>query len=87
MEITKEMLKSGNVFHCDTEEKQNELFNKLDKMGCKWAGGKPLLEENYYDYYKDQTCYSFWNDMELCFEDVDYYNKEGTKIMEYTLDE
>lgn len=49
----------GNlVIRCKTEEEANKLLNAFDKLGKTWCIGTSYLENNYWDNYKENTCYS-----------------------------
>lgn len=67
------------AIHCDTIEKAKVLLNAFDSYGKKWANNKKYIEENYYDSYKDKTCYG----NNGFFADVDYYTNNDVKIYEF----
>lgn len=59
------------VIHCDTEENANTLLKAFDKLGKKWSSVKSYLENNYWRYYKEETCYTnegTYNDKEWCLD-------------------
>lgn len=70
------------AIHCDTEEKANELLKAFDKLGKKWANGISYLDVNFWDKYKEKTCYKnsgFYGSCDYCctvyeFDDVDLDN-------------
>lgn len=49
---------SKTVIHCDTEEKANDLLKYLDEQGIIWRIGDRLTENNYWEDYKERTCYN-----------------------------
>lgn len=73
----------GKVVHCDTEEKANEFLALADSVGYKWVDGKSLIEENFWEEYKKETCYEVKKGgFRYC--DVDFY-KNNYQIIEYQL--
>lgn len=51
--------KGNYVMHCKTEEEAKDFCNYLDSLGRKWCNNKKYTEENYWQYYQDETCYDF----------------------------
>lgn len=49
------------VINCDTEEKANDLLEYLDEQGIIWRVGDRLTENNYWEDYKELTCYNYEN--------------------------
>lgn len=47
-----------NVIHCKTYEKAKKLLKKFDEMGKKWCNGKSYLEQDNYQWYGEETCYT-----------------------------
>ncbi len=53
-----ELLTNQNtVFHCETEIITNEFLKILHEHGLKWDNGISYLEINFWDRYKENTCY------------------------------
>ena len=82
MEI-KNLIKENVVFHCDTEEKANELLKKAHELGYKWQYGFSYLDNNYYIKCEEDTCYYI---NQGSYGGLGYYIDEGFKIIEYVLD-
>ena len=53
--------KSKYVMHCDTAEKANIFCKYLHKLGRKWFGGQSYASNSYWDAFKEDTCYDFWD--------------------------
>lgn len=47
-----------NVIHCDTREKAHRLLKRFDELGKKWCNGKSYLEQDNYNCYGEDTCYT-----------------------------
>ena len=87
MKLTKEMLYTGTVFHCDTEEKANELLSKLHELGFSWKCGQSLMsEDNCYYINRINNCYEIYSDKTTSYGGYDFYFKNNYKIIEYVLD-
>lgn len=82
MEI-KDLIKENVAFHCDTEEKANELLKKAHDLGYKWNSGYSYLEKSNYDKCEEDTCYFI---AEGSYGSYSYSKDEGYKIIEYILD-
>lgn len=59
MKFNIEDYKGNYVIHCKTEEEAKDFCNYLDSLGRKWCNNKKYTEENYWQYYQDETCYDF----------------------------
>lgn len=46
------------AIHCDNLSYANILLKYFNKLGKKWNDGKSYLEDNQWDKYKSDTCYS-----------------------------
>ena len=86
MELTSEMFYVETVFHCDTEEKANELLHKLHQLGYKWSDNELLTDFNNYNKYNRGSCYKIYNNKYITSQYYEYYHKRGNKIIEYVLD-
>jgi len=76
----------GKVFHCPTEELANEFLMIAHKQGWSWSSwsmGKPLVEENYWDDYKENTCYILLKNKTVMFSEIDFYEKGNYTIIEF----
>lgn len=80
--------------HCDTVEKANDFLEQANQHGLTWCSGDPIVfGENYYHYFKYNTCYHFVylkgifdadDGLENC--DLDTYTHEGCEIVEWEID-
>lgn len=68
------------AIHLKTKE-QSIIFSKeADKLGRKWISKSSYLEFNFWDTYKERTCY----DNRGCFSEVSYYNaSENWKVLNF----
>ena len=69
------------VMHCKTKEEARAFCQYLDNVGRKWLSGERYKNKEYWDVYREKTCYSFNND---CYTDIDYYKKENYTILEWS---
>lgn len=69
------------AIHCDTEEKTRKLCKAFDKMGKEWtgSGSKSYLKDNYWQFYKEETCYS--NKGRFCSKE--FYLNKNCKVYEF----
>lgn len=51
--------KGKYVMHCKTEEEAEIFCKYLHSIGYKWANGDFYLSKNYWNDYKESTCYDF----------------------------
>ena len=72
----------GKAVHCDTEEKANEFLALADSVGYRWIGGKSLIEENFWEVYKEETCYEVKKGG-FMYRDVDYFKNDNYEIIKY----
>ena len=72
--------------HCDTEEKAKAYFTLEDSLGTVWGSGEKLSETDW-DCYKKETCYSLFKDGTLVIGELDWYKRNGYKIVEFELDD
>lgn len=80
-------LKINTLYHCDTEEKANELLNKLHDLGYKWSNDNAsLLDINEYENFGSKTCYSIEENKKLLCGHKDVLIELGYKVTEYELD-
>lgn len=67
------------AIHCDTESKANELLKAFDKIGKKWDDNKSYLNENNWNEYEEETCYTNYN----LYGNRDFYKDIGCSIYEF----
>ncbi len=67
------------AIHCKTEEEANELSKAFDKIGERWLNGKSYLETNFWNEYRENTCYDNMNK----FAFIKWYKKHYYKIYEF----
>lgn len=80
------------IFHCDTQEKAREFYDKISRFGVLWLlGGK--LKESYWDIYRKNTCYKIYYNSDgdpiyICCANYKYYANDDAKyrVIEYQLD-
>lgn len=69
------------VMHCKTKEEARAFCQYLDNVGRKWLSGERYKNKEYWNVYREKTCYSFNND---CYTGIDYYKKENYTIREWS---
>ena len=74
----------GKAVHCDTEEKANEFLALADSVGYKWSSGTSLREENCWELYKEETCYSV-EEGGFMFSHTSYFIRGIYRVIEYQL--
>lgn len=67
------------VIHCKTEEKASELLKAFDKMGKSWGDGTSYLETNFWNTYRENTCYDNMNK----FAFIKWYKSHYYKVYEF----
>lgn len=73
--------KGNYVMHCKTEEETEEFCEVMHNAGMKWSSGSSYLNMNYYEDYKERTCYEF---NEGCFGSKEYFMSVDYKILEWS---
>lgn len=71
------------AIHCNTREKANDFSKFLDSFGITWSSKTSPIEHNYWEVYKEDTCYTVYNILYYC--NVDYYRDKGCKIYEWEI--
>ena len=79
--ITLKEFFEGNkiAIHCDTHEKAKKLLSEFDKLGKSWRSGASYLKYDFWDDFKEFTCYG--NSGE--FGSVGTYSDKGCTIYEF----
>ena len=72
----------NKVVHCDTEEKANHFLALADSVGYKWSSGTSLREENCWELYKEETCYSV-EEGGFMFSPTSYFIRGIYQVIEY----
>ena len=72
------------VVHTPTEKQAITLLTELDKRGYKWESGMKLTSAICYEVEKENTCYHFGLDKEVCFSPLEFYQKCECTIIEFT---
>ncbi|HBS10668.1 MAG TPA: hypothetical protein DEA28_02965 [Firmicutes bacterium] len=67
------------AIHCDTEEKADKLLEAFDKYGESWSVDSRYTDINYWNEYKEKTCYD--NDIAYC--DINSYKEDNYTIYEF----
>lgn len=71
---------------CKTEELANEFLALTASFGYKWFSGKKLTDNNYWQQYKENTCYhysQFFGDTGLTYCDKDYFIDSKIEVVEF----
>lgn len=74
-------LKENEVVHCKTEKQAKKVLKIANKLGLTWYSGKSLLENNYWDNNKENTCYSFINNRYSACSGLGFHKTEGSYII------
>ena len=78
------------AIHTPTEKQAKALLKALDERGYEWTLIVKLTTKTCYKYYKENTCYSFYDsygklrDKEVWYCSLDWYQDEGYKIIEFS---
>ena len=72
--MSKAKLCNGMVVHVSSREENNKFLEMLEGL----VDGI----NDFYDIYKDQTCYEI-DDWYLYYSDVNYYESEGIEIYDF----
>lgn len=71
--------KENLAIHCNTEEKADKLLEAFYDYGEIWADGESYLDNNLYNYEKENTCYDNTNG----FCNFEWYELHNYKIYEF----
>lgn len=63
------------AIHCDTEEKANKLLQICERSNMLWRSGSKPTERNYWQHYKEQTCYVIDYNLRKIFHTSIQYRK------------
>lgn len=79
----KEFMDKNNkiAVHCKTEEEAIDFCRQMDAHGMRWNSNRSYIDINYYNTYKEKTCYS--NQGEYRRIDGDY-KENNYKILEWS---
>lgn len=69
---------SRTVMHCETKSDALAFCEYLDKIGRTWSTDESYLNKNYWERYKDKTCYNFNTG---AYSDFGYYERHGFLIL------
>lgn len=67
------------AIHCNTEEKANKLLKAFDKLGKRWGVKDSYLERNFWEYFREDTCYDNTNKYSF----IKFYKKDSYKVYEF----
>lgn len=70
------------VVNCKTENEAIDFCKQMHEHGLKWKYGISYLKENYWNIYKERTCY-LSNGM-FGTADVSYSKEKGYKVLEWS---
>lgn len=82
MEI-KNLIKPNTVFHCNTQEKADELLKKAHDLKYTWNSGHSYLNKDYWHFRKENSCYYIY---EGVYKEIKHCREDNYKIIEYILD-
>lgn len=66
--------------HCKTEEEANDFCKQMHEHGMEWRDGTSYLKNNIFISYKEEIAY----DANGCCFHVDWYKREGYRILEWS---
>lgn len=66
--------------HCKTEEEANDFCKQMHEHGMEWRDGTSYLKNNIFISYKEEIAY----DTNGCCCNVDWYKREGYRILEWS---
>ncbi len=73
----------GLVVHTPTEKQAITLLKALDKRGYEWLGGDKLTTETHYENEKENTCYAFEPNNQICYSPLSFYQEYDYTIIEF----
>ena len=86
--ILNEFAKKEVVINCKTKEEAEDFISFLLSRGFKWYRDSTveddegnLIEEPFWDYYKENTCYICKDGEFIDFCDIIFYKENFTKIL------
>lgn len=69
------------VMHCKTKEEAEAFCKEMHEAGLAWYLGQRYSKFNYFEEYKQNTCYHFNKGV---YGDIKDYIRMGFKILEYS---
>lgn len=72
------------AIHTATEDQAVTLLKELDKRGYTWGSEAKLTTETRHGYYKENTCYEFDPNNEVCYSPLSFYQEYGYTIIEFS---
>lgn len=75
-----QFLDKGNkiAVHCKTKEESEDFCRKMDLLGMTWVTGGTYREDNFWDVWSHDTCYSLG-----VYGSFEEYTDEGYTILEW----
>jgi hypothetical protein len=70
----------NKVVWCKTKKLAIELLKRADSLGYSWRGGKSYLDTNWWEEYRESTCYYLSQGL---FTNKNSYEEEGYEIIEF----
>ena len=71
-------MQPNTVFVVETEKETSFILKKADKFGLKWADGGSYIAEEFWNKYRENICYNFF---EGKYSTIDYCKAQGYKII------
>lgn len=65
------------AIHCATEEEAKQVCNLTHQLGWKWCGALSYYAKKYWNIYKENTCYNFY---EGYYANKQFYLDKGYRI-------
>lgn len=69
--------------HCTNKELAKEFVKLCDKYGIDCGDSKTIRESNYWNKYKENTCFFISTDNKFCYSDIDWLKQIKWEIIEF----
>ena len=73
----------GETFFCPTEKLANEFLKLVYEQGWRGVMGDSLIEESYYDKYKECKCYYLNRNKYITCGNIAQYESYDKQIIEF----
>lgn len=80
MYFKEELLTKEIAVQCETKEQAKALLKWLHFKGKRWSNGESYLEVNYWNKFKDNTCYEIH---EGTYEEIDFCKEENIPVISF----
>ena len=71
------------AIHTSNEEQAKTLLKALDEKKFRWNSGEKLTDRTYYEFDRENTCYTFNLNKRVSYCSLVWYQYKGYTIIEF----